>query len=315
MPSRRWLVCACFLLQACFLLSSCGGTPEESGSVWRHCRIEGLENASGLALHRDELLAVAGDNDRAVYAFTRSGLTSGGRIHARKLDVHVKEDTHLVGAEKFSEQGYQMKHLWKLPLDFQALATRTPSHVFLGDRNRRIVYWGRLVRDGAGRLSQVQISRLFVAPGATRSDISRGDWRDKGPGLSGLAVVQDGQRSDDLYVVDRGERDGRFLRLRKTDMYGSVLGGTLVERDFEGAPESAALSWWQSQFLLLRAAGAGHLMTVRESSSPEPRKPAQTESGPEVAGAEAWTGMCHAPDGTIYLVSSGSPAIVAWRTP
>lgn len=315
MRSAFSLLYACFLLLGCLLTTACGGAPSGSGSSWKHCRIEGLENAGGLAWHRDELIAVAGGGDRALYAFPRTRLVPGGSVRARRLEVHIKEDTHLVGAEKLSEQGYQMKHLWKLPLDFQALTTRTPSQVFLGDRNRRIVYWGRLVRDGAGRLSQVQLSRLFVAPGATRSDISRADWRDKGPGLSGLVAVQGDGGRDGLYLVDRGEPTGRFLRLRRTDMYGSVLGGILVERTFRGAPELQALSWRQSQPVLQRGYGAGQLITARASSDPAPRKPAHTEPGPEVEGVSAWTGMCHAPDGTVYLVSGGSPAVVAWRAP
>ena len=37
--------------------------------------------------------------------------------------------------------------------------------------------------------------------------------------------------------------------------------------------------------------------------------------GPDVEGVEAWTGMTHSQDGTVYLISGGDPAIVAWRAP
>ena len=34
---------------------------------------------------------------------------------------------------------------------------------------------------------------------------------------------------------------------------------------------------------------------------------------PKVEGAGTWRGIVHAEDGTLFLISSGSPAIIAWQ--
>jgi len=309
---RDTLLIGCLAL----LLSACGGEDRDGAQAsWRQCRIEGLENASGLAVHEGELLAVAGAGDRNVYAISRAGLVDGGVAHARGLVVDVLEDVHLLGAETMALQGYKMEHLWALPVDFQGVTAQSPNFAYIGDRNRRIVYWGRLYRDAAGRLARLHLTGLFVAPGATRSAADVGDWRDKGPGLSGLVAVEGRRRTEDLYVVDRGEAGGRILRVRKVDRYGSILGSIRYEHGFEGRPEIGAVSWSRGQFVLQRGRGAGTLFAFREPSGPESVRIAREGPGPAGEGGGAWTGLCHAPDGTVFLVSSGSPAYVSWRGP
>jgi len=308
-----------FLLSCVLLLglAACGDEQggQEAGIAWQHCRVEGLNGAGGLAFFEDSLIAVAGGGDRSVYVFERSALKAGGQAHARVLDVDVVEDAFLMGSEKFALQGYQLKHLWDLSLDFQGVAVQAPHFLYLGDRIRRVIYWGRLFRDASGHLARARLRSLCIAPGARRTAVDEGDWRDKGPGLSGLVAVDGRRRTEDIYVADRGSPDETVLRVRKMDRYGSNLGGLSVLHGLDGQPDVNAISWSKKRFHLTRGAGAGELLEVDEPKSGLGAKVDQRDQGPQVEGVEIWSGMCHAPDGTLFLVSNGTPAVVAWRAP
>jgi len=303
--------CLLWLLAGCGLESPIATEPGH----WQHCRIEGLKNAGGLAVFGHDLIAVAGGDDREIYVVSSDDLEPGGSVRARTLAVDITPKRPLMGAEPFALQDYEMRHLWAQKVDFQGAAVQAPSFLYVGDRIRRVIYWGRLSRDAAGRLARVKFDGITVAPGATRSKRAAGDWRDHGPGLAGLLALGARQRMEDLYVLERAPTGGPALRIYRMDRYGSPLGTIPIKQDLGAAMVCQALSWDGSRYVLLHGKGRGRIVSFKE---PQPMRSVPLGSGvpgPDVEGVEAWTGMTHGEDGTIYLVSSGDPAWIAWRRP
>lgn len=294
------------------LLAACGESPVDAGrgAAWQTCTIAGIRAAGGLAVHRGDLLVVSGRDDRDLRAFAIEDLQPGVTVTARVLRRQVNENALLMGGEPFALEGYEIEHLWKQTLDFQALATQPPHFVYLGDRVRRVAYWGTLLGDAQGRTDRVRIMGAFTIPGAKRTDVASGDWRDKGPGLAGFVSVGARRRSEDFYAVDGGS-EGGSLRIYKVNRYSSLMGAIRVRHGFSGAPGVAALSLGRSAFLLRH--GENALASVPEPRGEETVGMKEEAPPPVPPQGHAWTGMCHGPDGTLYLISNGDPARLAWR--
>lgn len=312
---------ACLVLLVACALAGCGadtpGASPPSGQAghWKHCRVRGLAGAAGLTVYGDDLIAVAGGGDRAVYTFAIEDLEHGKSIRARKLTVTVRAEAALLGAEPFGLQGYRLEHLWALPVDFEGVAAQAPDFLFVGERTHRVVYWGRLVEDAGGRLSSLKLRNVSIAPGADRSKVNAGDWRDHGPGLAGLLALSGRRRVADVYVLDRAPRGGSALRVHRMDRYGSMLGSIPVKHDLGDALTCNALSWDGARYVIHYGRGRGRLATMKEPDAMRSTKLNVGTPGPAVEGVELWGGMTHGKDGTVYLVSSGDPAVVAWRGP
>jgi len=287
--------------------------PVEPGH-WRHCVLEGLARAGGLTVYGDDLLAVAGGGDRGVYTVSTRDVAPGATLHARRLPVDVREEAALLGAEPFALQGYTMKHLWPLPVDFQGVAVQAPDVLYVGERSRRVIFWGRLVKDASGRLDRVRFTEVSIAPGADRTGVAAGDWSDHGPGLAGLLALQGRPRMEDLYVLDAAPHGGPALRIYRMDRYGSALGTIPIQHDLGEGVSCNALSWDGSRYVLHYGAGRGRVATVKEPDAMRSGTMTAGAPGPDVEGVDRWTGMTHGADGTIYLVSNGDPAVLAWRS-
>jgi hypothetical protein len=277
--------------------------------------VQGLAHASGLTFFEDDLVAVAGGNDRDVYVLPVATLEAGDTVVARTLAVDIRPDAPLMGADRFATQGYTLGQIWKVPVDFEAVAAQGPDRLYLAERNRRLLLWGRLRRETGGRLAGLNLAYVTVAPGADRSGRSRGDWRDKGPGASGLVAVQRSRRTEDLYLLE-GSASGQPVVVRRMDRFGSNLGGLRARWD-AGSPDPRALSWSGDHLVLLLGASPGRLVDLSVPDAPRGAVVplAAGTPAPQVAGVERWTGMAHGPDGTVYLVSGGDPAVLAWRRP
>ena len=310
---------AAALLMLAAILGGCGDdgqAPRPAGpGHWKHCRVDGLKGASGLTMFGRDLIAVAGDGVRAVYTLPSGDLEHEGRVRARQLEVDVRMEATLLGAEPFALQGYSMKHLWPLAVDFQGVAVQPPNFLYVGERIRRVVYWGRLLRNAAGELDRVRFDEVSVAPGGDRSNVAEGDWRDHGPGLAGLLALAGSRRMEDLYVLDRAPRGGPALRIHRMDRYGSTLGAIPIKHEFGDALECHALSFDGSRYVIHYGNGRGRLALVKEPDAMRSTKLGVGAPGPDVEGVTSWTGMTHGEDGTVFLISGGDPTVVAWRGP
>lgn len=317
MPDRMRVVCSLLLFAALPLLAGCGDDTDDTGeSPWQHARIEGLSGVTGLTVAGDDLILVSGGDDRDVRSVQRGALRSGGTTSARTLSVTIRPGAPVHGSSPFALQDYRLEHLWKVPVDFQGVGFQPPDLLYVGERNRRLVFWGKLRRDADGVLAGVKLEHIAVIPGAERTGADGGDWTDQGPGLTGLVTVKRGARQEDLWAVDAGAADAPVL-IRRLDRFGSNLHGLRARHTFEVAPDVRAVSHDGQRIVVLLGNGRGRIVSLREP----PRGKLDSVPlgtgvpGPAIEGVEGWTGMAHAEDGTLYLVSGGSPAIVAWRSP
>ncbi|MDF1701184.1 MAG: hypothetical protein P1V36_08505 [Planctomycetota bacterium] len=311
------LMTLCLVLLAVCALAACGNEADDAGpNAWHHVRVEGLAGATGLTLAGDDLVFVCGDDRRDILTVPSRDLTSGGTVRVRTLALTTRPDAPVAGSTPFAWQRYQLQHLWNVPVDFQAVAFQPPNVLYVGERNRRVLFWGRLRRDATGALASVKLDHIAIVPGGDRSGRDAGDWTDKGSGLRALVAVQRSASMEDLWAVDRGEA-GQPISVRRMDRYGSNLQGIRARHGFEAGPDVRAISHDGSRLLVLLGRGRGRLVSL------VPPAPGKLESvpnvtgvpGPAVDGVEGWTGMAHGADGTVYLVSGGSPAVVAWRRP
>ncbi len=300
------------------LLAGCG---DESSPVanepghWQHCRVEGLQRASGLAIYMNELLVVAGGGDRNVYAVGREGLRDGEHVLPRLLEVHIKKKSKLMGREEFATRGYDFEDLWALDVDFQGIAMLRPNRLFLGERNLRVIYWGYVDQDAAGRAGKVRLQRVFTAAGADRSKADAGDYRDTGAGLSALLSASGMQITEDLYLVERGSAADEIFSVWRLDEFGMSLGQFTVRVPGEAAPDVESMSWHEGRFLTVRGHKRGSLAPFTDPGRRRTTELGASTPAPDIEGAGVWRGMAHGPDGTLYLISDGDPAILAWRTP
>jgi hypothetical protein len=81
-----------------------------------------------------------------------------------------------------------------------------------------------------------------------------------------------------------------------------------------GAPRVIAVTHEKERFLALRGGETAALAPFLD-----PGKQARATLGGDTPApplAEGrWSAIAHAPDGTLWLVSSGDPAVLAWRAP
>lgn len=311
------------------LLVACGDEPEAPPSTeiqWSHCRIEGVKAAGGVAALGDELFLCAGAGDRAIYVLPIGRLAPGARITARKLQVDVDEKATLTGRELLARRGYTLGNLWQADVDFQGIAVQQPDLLFVADRQFRVVYWGKLVREIGGEFGRWQVRHAFEVPGAKRANVQLADYSDTGPGVSGLFGVSGSSRTEDLYLVERarpGSEDVRSqFRVLTLDRYGSLAGGGdlgffTVDVGGGAVPdvEGVAYDRANERFLCVRGAGRGSIAAFRDPGSLRTGKLARGVPGPELEGVGRWCGLTVGADGTWYLVSDGDPAVVAWRKP
>ncbi|MDA1194739.1 MAG: hypothetical protein O2894_06105 [Planctomycetota bacterium] len=298
------------------LLSSAGAAATVGPALWRQGRLTGLANPTGVTLAGDDLVLVCGGDDRDIYTVPRADLRAGGSVAVRKLAVTIRGEAPVSGSEPFAAQGYTLQHLWAVPVDFQAVAFQAPDILYVGERHRRLVLWGRLRRDAAGRPASVNFDHVALAPGARRTGADAGDWRDRGPGLRGLVSVRLTARMEDLWVVDEGAAD-EPIAVRRMDRYGSNLQGLRARHGFTVGPDVRAISWDQDRLVILMGSGRGRFITLT------PPAPGKLESvpeaigvpGPDIEGVDGWQGMAHAGDGTAFLVGGGATPVVVWRRP
>jgi len=75
------------------------------------------------------------------------------------------------------------------------------------------------------------------------------------------------------------------------------------------------MSWHGGRFLTVRGHGRGSIAPFMDPGASREIGLGQSTPAPDIEGAGAWRGMAHGPDGTVYLISDGDPAILAWRSP
>ena len=305
------------LLLGAAVLGGCGDDDTDDGlSPWQHARIEGLSGATGMTVADGDLVFVSGADDRDLKTVAVAALRNGASTKARTLAVTIRPGAPVHGSSPFALQDYRLEHLWKVPVDFQGVGFQPPNLLYVGERHRRLVFWGKLRRDAAGVLASVKLEHMAAIPGAKRTGADGGDWRDHGSGLRGLVAVKQSARNEDLWVVDAGTADEPIM-VRRLNRYGSNFHGIRARHTFEVAPDVRAVSHDGTRLMVLLGKGRGRLVSL----TPPPRDKLDSVPlgagvpGPAIDGVDGWTGMAHADDGTIYLVSGGSPAIVAWRRP
>lgn len=308
---------------AALAAAGCGGPSEpDEGALlgkgrWRHARLAGVTNASGLAWLDGHLLVVTG-SERVVHAvpFDPAAAARGAELPSRAVPITPERDAQLAGGEEFGLHGYRLGDLWAVGTDFQGIAAQAPDFVFLGDRVHRVVYAGRFLQTPEREWRALRLDRVFTVPGAARSASAASDWRDKGPGLAGLAAVQGMRLTEDLYAVERGEPGTGTFRIHALDRFGFPLGTFTVDLSTPGVDaDVGGILREEKRFLFVRGEGRGMIHPVRKGRWHERVKAGRGAPGPEVAGAGRWTGMTRLPDGTLVLVSGGGEAYVAWRAP
>ena len=315
------------LLLLCLLaLSACGdetgGDPAEPD--WRYTTVAGVRGASGLTIIDDVLLICSGEGQRAIHALERAALQSGATVPARPLEVLLKDDLEVTGGGLLARRAYTLGDLWKAAVDFQGIAAQEPGRVFIADRAYRVVYRGSLQRAVGGRFERIAIDFAFTVPGARRTSVDAADYRDMGPGLSGLFGVR-GRRMEDLVVAERAHvrasTDDREFRVQLLDAFGAAASGRgemgfLIGRVPEpGPPEVEGISFDGEDYLVLRGGAQPALAPLARSADLRVLDLGPELSFPAFEGAGAWRGIVHAADGTLFMISSGDPAIIAWRAP
>lgn len=298
------------------LIAGCGDeepVPSPPG-CWEHAVLDGVNGASGLAVLGDRLL-VATSTRRSLLVVDLEDVRHEARVPSRLLPLEVDREARLGGSGSFAAAGYRLGDLWDQPVDFQGLSAQAPDHIFLAERNYRVVYAGRLVPTPDRTWRSAVLERLFVLPGGERTEIRAADWRDKGPGVAGLDAIQGERRAEDLYVVDRaGSHPGTF-RIYEMDRFGLMLGWFTADL---GAPEDADVGGIVregARYVVVRGPGRGLLVPVRAGRWRERIRAGSGVPGPDIEGAGPWRGMARLPDGTLYLVSWGDEAVLAWRRP
>jgi hypothetical protein len=315
------------------LTTGCGGDPPPEPPApgaggWHVVELSGVKGASGVAVLEDLLVIVAGGDERRVFLQPRADLKPGRRAEPRPLRFEVNRDVHLEGMslggreEDFVGQGYRLGTLWDQPVDFQGVAARhIPSRgvgpavdaLYVLERTFGIVYRGRLLRDAAGAPEAAPLDSAFVVPERDRTGSVRSDWRDLSAGLSGVLSVPHEQSSEDLYLTEREGTEPASFRVIRLDRFGQWQGKFTVNLPAGAPPEIGDLSWSDERFVFVRGEGRGALVACQDPGDYASVTAGAPVPAPEIAGAGPWRGLAHAPDGTAYLVSAGSPSRLAWR--
>ena len=112
----------------------------------------------------------------------------------------------------------------------------TGNLLYVADRVYRVVYTGTLTRGAAGAPWGARLDRVFVVPGANRAGKSRSDWRDTGPGISGLVSIPGTRRAEDLFVLERQGFSPNHALVWRMDRFGQA--GTWMGVSFPEGPEA-----------------------------------------------------------------------------
>lgn len=300
-------------------LCACGDAevPTAPARTWSSVRIQGVETLSDFAILGDELFAVREDNDRALYHVDLHKLQHRGEVQARKLELLVHQTSQIGGSDAFAHQGYQIKHVWPLPVAFVGIAVRPPNRVYLAERHHRLIYWGELIRGADRRLSGARLDFVYSLRGGDRSKAPQSDWRDHGPGLGTMSALHSDQRVEDLYVIDHDGSTPETVGLRRLDRTAGQLGMTVPITDAKGArPDLRGLVWepQAQRNLALVGGGRGALIPFKDSNLRTVHLGIGTP-GPKIDGVSGWTAMALGDDGTLFVLSEGTPPILAWRAP
>lgn len=315
------------LLLLCFLtLSACGddtgGGPSEP--AWQYATVTGVRGASGLTIVDGALLVCCGEGQRTIHALERAALQPGATVPARPLEVLLNDDLEVTGSGLLARRAYTLGDLWNAAVDFQGIAAQEPGRVFIADRAYRVVYRGSLQRAVGGRFKRIAIDFAFTVPGARRTSVDAADYRDMGPGLAGLFGVRS-RRMEDLVVAERAHvrasTDDREFRVQLLDAFGAAASGRgemgfLIGRVPEpGPPEVEGISFDGEGYLVLRGGARPSLAPLARSGDLRVLDLGAALPFPAFEGAGTWRGIVHAADGTLFMVTSGDPAIIAWRAP
>ena len=306
-------------------LCACGDETQRPGPStsaarpWSSAQIQGAPALSDLAILGGRLFAVCENDDRALYAVDLKGLRDGATLTAHALKLKVHGPAEIMGSDAFAREGYRIEHLWDMPIALVGVALRpgTPTRLYLAERTHRIVYWGEVLEAQDAREDVGRIDFAFSLRGARRSEAAKSDWRDHGPGLCGLSAVVKARRVEDLYAIDRGGDSPTSAALRKLDRTGGQLGATIPITDANGKrPDLRGVVWQpdEERFLGLVGGGRGALVPFQDSNLRTVRLGAGTP-GPKIEDVTGWTGMALGEDGTLYLLSEGTPSVLAWRKP
>lgn len=301
--------------------------PTDGHVVWNHCRLPGVTKASGVTVLGEDLLICASGGERRIRVVARKNLRHDEAVRSRELRVDVNAEGRIGGRELLSRRGYLVKGMWEAAIDLQGIAVQPPNHLYVADAAFRIVYWGRVEQDIGAQLAHWKLDYGFEVPGGKREGAAKADYRDTGPGLSGMFGVAGAGRTEDLYVVERSRPGGPEVasqfRVLVLDRYGGLGGGGTNLGFFtidvgEGAlpqVEGLARDTANNRFLCVRGDGRGSVAHFLNPGSMRKGKLGKGTPGPDIEGAGRWSGITVATDGTIYLVSDGDPARLAWRTP
>jgi hypothetical protein len=305
--ARGWAAALVLLAAGC-------GDGDEGDAGWSSTRVAGVADATDVAVDGDVLLLVAGGDDRRLHVVPRGDLRQGGLATARSLPLEVRSESRIVGTDEFAAVGYVAGDLWSQPVDLQGVATHPPDRVYVADRTYRVVYSGALRRGADGLpAGVVRLDRVFALPGADRKGRSRSDWRDAGAGIAGLTSFAQGRRAEDLYAVEVRAAARHETRVWRVDRFGQA--GTWFGLSFPEATDAdvGGLAGDGERFLVLRGEGRGTLVSVPEAAWTRTAVVELGEPGPAPPAGSSWRGVARAPDGTVYLVSSGPECRIAWR--
>ncbi len=298
-------------------LAACGrgAAPDAARAVggWSHARVPGVAKASGIAVAGDWLVVSESGPDRRLLAVRRADLVDGKEASAHPVEVTFDPEAHLTGGDAFALRGYRLGDVWGLDGSVEGVAVQSPARVFLADRAWRVVFAGELRTGDDGAPKQIVIDRGFTVSGGNRSGSDASDWRDRGPGLAGLAAGASGRRVEDVYAVTRGAEGPGTFELHALDRYGIELSTFTVDLGTKDDAAVGGLALDEDRFLVVRGAGRGELVAFRRGRPRELVKSAPGIPAAEVEGAGAWSGVARSDDQVLYLVSQGAPAVVAWR--
>ena len=317
MSRRLWMVCALLVFPGCGddRGKDAAGTPTPA-PVWGTVSIQGLDHPSDFSIDGTDLIAVRANDDRRLYVVDIRALSAGGTRKAVPLDLTVQKVSMIQGADDFARAGYRIEHVWSVPVAFTGIALRE-GRLYLAERHHRLIYWGHVARGPGGSITHAGVEFAFSLRGGERAGAVASDWRDQGPGLRTLTPLIKARRSEDLYALDRSGGSDDTMGLRKLDRVGGQIGATLRFTSASGTrPDARGVVWQpaQDRFLALVGPGRGALVPFQDASFRTVRLGAGVPT-PTVEGVAQWIAIAQDAQGTLYLLSDGAPAVLAWRAP
>ena len=297
------------------LVFGCGDGVEESpGAAWHRCELRGARQIGGAAVFGEELLLISGGGDGRLFAVALTDLVPGGTAQAREVPLDITHDAPLSGREEIAWRGTTLGQLQDLGMDFQALAVQEPHFLFVGDAAFRLGLWGRIERGPTGTIRKAKLFSGFVVPGGERPGTASADYRDHGPGLRSFVTRRGTRHTEDLLAISRGETDhpGR-IRVDLLDRGGALLQLHRLQGLGTQAADVEAACWQADRLLVYRDHGSGSLHPGGDPSVGLTGTLGRGTPAPERPEGATWRGMSSDPDDTLYLVSDGDPAVVAWR--